>query len=230
MKAEALAFISFVHHEIETARLYELYLIQENYDDFTNALYKSPDYNVPFPLSSVQSYFRKRNFLTILKPEETEERVLRRAKVAIEGLSVRFGEGKKYFYGNSPGVLDAIVFGYLATILYMPLPNSKLRPIIAQYKNLVRFCEGVQKEWFGKEEDEWFLLDKEELERERREWSEKRAKVEEEVGGEGSKKESKEEEEKRKYNRYFLYGCAAVFGAFVLLGGDVALEAPSLEQ
>ncbi|VDM73636.1 unnamed protein product [Strongylus vulgaris] len=57
-------------------------------------------------------------------------------------LSAKLGDNK-FFCGNKPSSLDALVFGYLAPLLRLPLPNDRLQLHLRACPNLVRFVEQV---------------------------------------------------------------------------------------
>lgn len=63
-------------------------------------------------------------------------------------LSERLGEAE-YFFGESPTELDALVFGYLFTMITTPLPHNQLGNIVKHQPNLVKFCQNMEKEYFS---------------------------------------------------------------------------------
>lgn len=231
MKSEARAYMTLVERDIEPARLYECWIDDANYDDFVAALRKSPDNNAAFPMNRLQMYLTRRRYIGLFG-KESRQKIYERTEKALSALSTRLGEGKRYFYGDKPTALDAVVFGQLAASLYAPLPCAKFRSLIASQPNLVKFCEGIQSEYFSEDDDYDFQLDLEEIDKERRRISEQEAKTAAVNAAKTSKKdpENAEEAERKKNNKYFLCACAAVFGAFVLLGGETEFEAPSLED
>jgi metaxin len=67
-------------------------------------------------------------------------------------LSERLGESE-YFFGSSPTELDALVFGYLFTMLTHPLHNhSQFANLIKHHPNLTKFCRRIDQGFF--EEDQ----------------------------------------------------------------------------
>ncbi|MCP9264320.1 Metaxin-1-like [Dirofilaria immitis] len=52
-------------------------------------------------------------------------------------------DNKKYFYGDKPSSIDALIFGYLAPILKLPLPSDRLQQHIMSCPNIVRFIESI---------------------------------------------------------------------------------------
>lgn len=164
------------------------------------------------------------------------------AGIALNALSTRLGE-KPYFYGSKPAVLDAVVFGHLAPVLFAPLPETRLRDIVALQPNLVQFVARIKKEYFPEDGGEWGPdLDAEEVNRFRedaakREAAEQRdervrrgeerareVKAEARAKGDRADKVESEDEKRERHNWYFLGGSAAVFAAHLLLGSEIEVE------
>ncbi|MCJ8749518.1 hypothetical protein PDJAM_G00177210 [Pangasius djambal] len=57
-------------------------------------------------------------------------------------LSQRLGS-HKFFFGDSPSSLDAYVFGHLAPLLKIKLPNAKLQQHLNSLENLQQFCANI---------------------------------------------------------------------------------------
>lgn len=57
-------------------------------------------------------------------------------------LSAKLADNK-YFCGDKPSSLDALIFGYLAPLLHLSLPNDRLQMHLCSYPNLVRFVESI---------------------------------------------------------------------------------------
>ena len=57
-------------------------------------------------------------------------------------LAAKLGDNK-YFCGDKPCAFDALVFGYLAPLLKVPMPNDRLQLHLSSFPNLVRFVESI---------------------------------------------------------------------------------------
>jgi len=68
--------------------------------------------------------------------------LLKDAINTINALSSKLGESK-YFHGNKPSSLDALIFGYLAPLLKLPLANDRLQLHLASQPNLCIFIENI---------------------------------------------------------------------------------------
>ncbi|KAJ1906687.1 hypothetical protein LPJ81_001214 [Coemansia sp. IMI 209127] len=69
--------------------------------------------------------------------------VLKQADQYLLCLSQKLGE-KDYFFGKTPGLLDAVVYGHLSLVIRVNLPHNTLRRLIAtKYINLAEHCARV---------------------------------------------------------------------------------------
>ncbi|XP_052866836.1 metaxin-2 [Anopheles cruzii] len=106
----------------------------------------------PFPLNYVQNWRKENAIQRQLKRTEFHDADL--AKVVdvvhhlLTDLSGRLGD-KKYFFGDRPTELDALVFGHLYSIITMPLPNSVLAENVSLHDNLVQFCKNIDRAYFS---------------------------------------------------------------------------------
>lgn len=62
-------------------------------------------------------------------------------------LSTRLGDSK-YFFGNQPSSLDAIIYSYLAPLLKAPFPNPTLQNHLKACHNLVNFVIRISQKYF----------------------------------------------------------------------------------
>lgn len=67
-------------------------------------------------------------------------------------LSAKLGDNK-YFCGDKPCSLDALIFGYLAPLLRLPLPNDRIQMHLSSCANLVRFIESIISIYLPLQED-----------------------------------------------------------------------------
>ncbi|CAD5222183.1 unnamed protein product [Bursaphelenchus xylophilus] len=81
---------------------------------------------------------RKRVKLT----NRTSTELLNRGINVLNMLSAKRGESK-YFFGSKPCSFDAMIFGYIAPLLKIPLANNKLQLHLSSLPNLTLFIESV---------------------------------------------------------------------------------------
>ncbi|PXF44786.1 Metaxin-1 [Gracilariopsis chorda] len=217
MIAESTAFATLVTSRFAPARLYELYLNDSNYQLIYHTLLES---NSSFPLNRLLPYLNRRQVRRHLADRRPDSLYFD-ADIALAALSTRLGDRNRFFYGDEPSVLDAIVFGYLATVLYVPLPCTELRAQVAKFSNLVAFVARVQQQFFARDGDRLVgQLDNEQLLEECRRTAARRAREQQDRETEVSE----EETTRRKWNRYFVIASAAAFAAHVLLANEIEIE------
>ena len=99
-----------------------------------------------FPLSYVSKMFHTssiRSQMDVLQfPESTED-----IHSIYSTLDAKLGS-KKYFMGENPTSLDAVVFGHLAIQYFAPMPDSSLREEIQKFPRLVNYLERVSRNLF----------------------------------------------------------------------------------
>ncbi|KAK4525835.1 hypothetical protein GAYE_SCF17G3744 [Galdieria yellowstonensis] len=224
--AETKAFSCLILDRLDLARQYEWYLEDSN---FTRCITKVRYQNASLPVRYVLTRLERHEVRRRLNATPWIQRgqMYQVAKECLEVLSTRLGERRKYFYGDTPRLLDALVFGEIVALLYAPIPNGRLRQMILEYSNLLRFVENIRQTYFADGMDEPQHLRKDDqlhqttspiktayeaaLERTRQLFS--------------SKKETSPIEEARKArNRNFIIAAAASFLIFLLLGNDVEVQ------
>lgn len=229
MLAESTAFATLVTARFGPARLYEFYLNDKNYADIYHTLLEKDS---SFPLNHVLPFLKRREIKAQLK-DRRPDALYFDAGIALAALSTRLGERNKFFYGDQPCVLDAIVFGYLAPVLYIPLPSTELRGQVAKFSNLVAFVGRVRQLFFAKDGDRLIgELDGESIMEARRKEVEKKSRTasgtedasQRRQSTGASADESNAEAERKKWNQYFIWGSIAVFAVHVLLGNEIEFE------
>lgn len=229
MTAESTAFCALVSSRFDPARLHEIYADNANYADVASAF--APD-GLSWPLSTIVPAMRKSEVMRGLSGR-SEESLLADAETVVSALSTRLGSSK-YFYGQHPSALDAVVFGQLAPALVVPLPRARLRALVARYANLVAFINRVRDGFFADEAADWTgsvdceqaaAIVKAEAERRAKEESTRKAaerRAEEaRDGAPPPSSETPEETERKEGNVYFVWAAAAVFAAHMLLSNEI---------
>lgn len=223
MLAESAAFVSLVQSKFGPTRLYELFQIPRNYADVYHTLLEKER---PFPLNRILPFLRRAQVQQQLQ-NETPEALYENSGITLTSLSKRLGDSHKFFYGDEPTVLDAVVFGYLASVLYTPLASSQLRDQISQFQNLVDFVRNVSDGYFSGVDDGDDLLvdgqfDGDVLADQRMEDVLQDSRNVRQGGpSENLEAMTEEEKERRRWNGYFVWGSVAAFVAHILLGHEV---------
>lgn len=80
----------------------------------------------------------------------TTDEMMQNAKKCINWIAEKLGD-KKYFYGDAPAEIDAVLYGYLSVILKLTVPNNVLQNHLRQCTNLVSLVERITICYFTKE-------------------------------------------------------------------------------
>ncbi|KAK7477013.1 hypothetical protein BaRGS_00026268 [Batillaria attramentaria] len=137
-RSEMRAYMAMIENILVNA---ELYLI-------TKPRYGCP---YPWPLSSIlplrkQSEIQARLASNSWK-DKTLSEVCEEVRTCCQALSERLDQ-QKYFFGDKPTELDALVFGHLFTLLTTSLPEGHFAEIIQQFSNLTAFCKRIDEQYF----------------------------------------------------------------------------------
>ncbi|EJW73345.1 hypothetical protein WUBG_15750 [Wuchereria bancrofti] len=129
-----------MHRNFYPAELQFLWLDSYNYSAITHHWYSK---QLPF---GYNLYYlekrRKRAQAYVSACGRSEKQIIHDAINTINFLEDRLAN-KKYFYGDKPSSIDALIFGYLAPILKLPLPSDRLQQHIMSCPNVVRFIESI---------------------------------------------------------------------------------------
>ncbi|XP_072317045.1 metaxin-1-like [Eucyclogobius newberryi] len=152
--ADSLAFISLIQEKLLPALIYFSWVDSKNFADVTRRWFSE---HLPFPLGLIlpgrmhrlqNERLRLLRGGELLEPEENlEKEMLLDALDCMNLLSQRLGR-HKFFFGDSPSSLDAVVFGHLAPVFKIKFPNSKLQQHLQTLENLCVFCSTVLQLYF----------------------------------------------------------------------------------
>lgn len=201
-KSEFDAYSSMMLQDFYPALLHLLWLDQWNYEAVTSPLYSSMLF---FPYGI---YFLERRRMQVKAYVEargqSEKNLLLFACSTINLLSAKLGDNK-YFYGDKPSSLDALIFGYLAPIMKMPLPSDRLQLHLLSFANLVRFVESIISIYLPLSESQ---LRQQSISREI--WFKRRTKAQKAAERLNIRKQTVEQEEKMPLRDAVLFAAAAV--------------------
>jgi metaxin len=140
-KCEVEAWSSLVQHRLHNAQLYNWWAESGNYDEVTSMVFSR---TLPFPLNFyLPSRFKKGVLAQLNSAGYTDSRVAyEEAAKCYKALSQRLGTGK-YFFGDEPTSLDAVVFAFLATQFIPELPERKMHFLLSQHQNLIEYINNI---------------------------------------------------------------------------------------
>ncbi|XP_065088525.1 metaxin-1 homolog [Ochlerotatus camptorhynchus] len=149
--------IQYVFENLFPYFMYSLWGDPKNLDT-TRALY-AKRIPIPFNFYCPRKYVLKTNELTLsLAGFALEDSVelhdvndlMLNAKKCINWISEKLGENR-FFYGDTPSEIDAVLYGYLSVLLKLTLPNNVLQNHVKQCNNLVKFVERITTIYFARE-------------------------------------------------------------------------------
>ncbi|VDN95697.1 unnamed protein product [Brugia pahangi] len=139
-KCEFEAYSSLMHRNFYPAELQFLWLDSYNYSAIMQHWYSK---QLPFGYNLYYLEKRRRRAQAYVSAcGRNEKQIIHDAINTVNFLEDRLGN-KKYFYGDKPSSIDALIFGYLAPILKLPLPSDRLQQHIMSCPNVVRFIESI---------------------------------------------------------------------------------------
>ena len=147
-RSEMAAYITMVHTVLFNAELYISWLNKEIFSSTTRPRYGSVH---PWPLNWVLPWKRQMEVKVRLNANgwacKTEEEVHEEIKACLQALANRLGD-RKYFFGDEPTELDALVFGHLYNLITFEIQDSKLTDIIKQFQNLADLCSRIEAKYY----------------------------------------------------------------------------------
>uniref|UniRef100_A0A1A9VKX6 Metaxin-2 n=1 Tax=Glossina austeni TaxID=7395 RepID=A0A1A9VKX6_GLOAU len=144
-KAEMRSYVCLTENIFTMAELYISFMLKPVYDEVT-----APRNGCvfPWPLNKIQNYSKRRQAKKMLKvyqwTDMTIDDVIEKVHKCCENLQMKLGESSgRYFYGDKPCELDAIVFGHLFSVITVTLPNMALSHTVKKFELLVKFCHVI---------------------------------------------------------------------------------------
>ncbi|XP_014262251.1 metaxin-2-like isoform X3 [Cimex lectularius] len=148
-KADMRAYMSLVNIVLGNAENYVTWCDNETYLKVTKPRYGSVH---PFPLNHILCYLKRKSILKRLAvygwADKTLDKVYDEVDRGCSALSERL-EKSRFFFGDKPTELDALVFGHVYTILATPLPNNRFAATVRGYTNLLDHCMRIERQLFN---------------------------------------------------------------------------------
>lgn len=146
---DSYAFANIVGKRFKEMMYYVWWLNDDNYDRLTYAWYLKA---MPFPFNHLYPRYCKKIARRVLEssvpPDEekdaTKNYIFILAAETFSALSTRLGDSI-FFYGDKPSSLDALVYAYLAPLVYIPFPSDGLTQMLRKWPSLVRYIDRVHK-------------------------------------------------------------------------------------
>nr|CAD2174274.1 unnamed protein product [Meloidogyne enterolobii] len=134
------AYSALLKQKIRPALLQTFWLDKYNYNSIIHNCY-TQHLIFPYGLYYMEKKRSKAN-AAVKSTRKSQQQITMDAVQALNMLSAKLSDNK-YFCGDKPCSLDALIFGYLAPLLKTPLPNDRLQLHLSATPNLVRFVESI---------------------------------------------------------------------------------------
>ncbi|GFS04274.1 metaxin-2 [Elysia marginata] len=148
-RSEMRAYMSMLENILGNAELYMAWFNPEISNEVTKPRYGC---SYPWPLNWVLAWKKQRAMIALLTANDwaskTVEEVTEEVHTCCLALSEKLDK-KKYFFGDSPTELDALVYGHLYTLLTTKLPGGPFTSVIREFQNLAEFCKRVDSAYFS---------------------------------------------------------------------------------
>lgn len=147
-KSDMRAYMSLVNTVLGNAENYITWVEPETYYNVTKPRYGSVH---PFPLNHILTYLKRQSAIKRLNAlgwyRKSLDKVYEEVDRACRALSERLGK-QRFFFGEKPTELDALVFAHVFTILTTPLPSNRFASTVRGYSNLIDHCKIIEHKYF----------------------------------------------------------------------------------
>lgn len=150
--SECYALSNMVSARMKPILEYIWWLDSKNYEKLSARCYLK---TMPFPFRQFYGRYRKRlaqSLIDILFPLEEDIEVIKHNLYSLtadtlSALSVRLRDSE-YFFGRLPSSLDAVVYAYLAPLVYVPFPSCEIRNLMNAWPKLVEYVKRINSQIF----------------------------------------------------------------------------------
>ncbi|KAJ3010232.1 hypothetical protein HKX48_007515 [Thoreauomyces humboldtii] len=128
--------------------LYSRWENQANWSRFASLAFAGLPSILRFPVSTLVRRLVRKQLAGQKTGRHSFETVLRLSDRAFDALSVQLGSKRYLFSDEKPSSIDASAFAHLSNILYVALPDDRLRELLSTKANLVKYCERMRRDVF----------------------------------------------------------------------------------
>lgn len=149
---DSYAFANIIGKRFKEVMYYVWWLDEVNYNELTYAWYSKA---MPFPFNHFYPRYCKKMAKRIIDSSVSQDEDKEAAKNYIfnlaaetfSALATRLGDST-FFYGDKPCSLDALVYAYLAPLVYIPFPSDGIGHLLRKWPSLIRYVDRVHKTLF----------------------------------------------------------------------------------
>ncbi|ESO00655.1 hypothetical protein HELRODRAFT_82800, partial [Helobdella robusta] len=146
--ADVKSYITLTKSTLNNVLLYVMWVHEDNYNMITK---QRSGFGYSWPLYKILPWRKRKQVVRLLKEDgwinKSLDQVYAELDKCLQALSNKLGT-EEFFFGSKPTELDALVFGYLFTILTTTLIDSQLLEKLKKYENLTEFCQNIHNLYF----------------------------------------------------------------------------------
>lgn len=146
-QADMKAYLAMMQNMVVNAELYFTWYDETMWNQVTKKRVASPfvwpvSYVLPLQKRRKQCQRLKALGLSSKSPTEIVESI----KVCLLALTEKLGD-QRYFFGDKPTELDALVFGHIYTLVTTTLPCRELTEALQGFPKLIKFAQMIDKKY-----------------------------------------------------------------------------------
>lgn len=149
---DCYAFANILAKRFKEISYYLWWLDEINYDRLTYPWYVKA---MPFPFNHLYPRYCRRMARRVLDTsvphdndkDTTTNYINSLAAETFSALAGRLGDSI-FFYGDKPCCIDALVYAYLAPLVYVPFPSDGIVQLLRVWPSLVKYTDRVHKTFF----------------------------------------------------------------------------------
>lgn len=150
--SECYALSNMVSSRMKPVLEYIWWMDSKNCDELSARCYLK---SMPFPFGQFYGRYRKKlaqSLIEILFPLEEDIEVVKQNLYSLtadtlSALSMRLRDSE-YFFGRLPSSLDAVVYAYLAPLVYVPFPSCEIRNLMNAWPKLIEYVKRINSQNF----------------------------------------------------------------------------------
>jgi len=138
---------SLLENRLQNCQLYFLWAVSANFERFTSRVYMNPLFfwNKLRKKNEICNNLNCLGFSSEDKVVKMTDEILLRVSSSLEE--------KDFFFGDTPSIIDCLLFGFLQTLTFDELSNCRLHDLVLSHKNVVSFCNNILTTWYPVEEE-----------------------------------------------------------------------------
>lgn len=161
-KHDCQTYHKYIIKSLLPAIRYTIWADNVNYLEVTRKWFRNA---IPFPINYFYPSYQSGKVIKYLQVLVNDENIYEHSQVLMDeankciiDISKKLGTNE-YFFGTVPSSFDAILFGYVAPLVNIPLPNTELQAFVKEQENLIKYVQHLSTTLFHRKK-EYKYIDK----------------------------------------------------------------------